>query len=212
MITKSDFNGSPHLGVFCLVNDNIAFVPFSISKRLEHLMQEELKVDLVKTSVAGTPLIGIFACMNNSKIIVPDVLEKEELKVFEDNVKEVIVLKEKYTALGNLIALNNHGAICSHYLRGVESIPAKAIRVAGSDLIGSAVYANNAGFLAHRETSEKELKEIEAVLKVKGDAGTANFGDPFIKSGIIGNKHGLIVGRNTSGPEMQRIDEVFMLK
>ena len=80
MITKADFNGSPHLSVFCLVNDDIAFVPFSISKKLEHLMQEQLKVDLVKTSVAGTPLIGIFACMNNSKIIVPDVLEKEELR------------------------------------------------------------------------------------------------------------------------------------
>jgi translation initiation factor 6 len=212
MITKVDFNGSPHIGVFCLVNDEIALVPYSITKKLEYALKTDLGVDIIKTSLASTSLLGIFACLNNSKIVIPDIIEKEELKVLKDNVPEVVVLTEKYAALGNLLALNDHGAICSRYLKVADELPVKKVRVAESDLVGSAVYANNRGFLAHRDTSQSELEEISKVLKVKGDVGTVNFGDPFVRSGIIGNKRGVLAGRFTSGPEMQRIDEVFMLK
>ena len=212
MIIKSEFNGSPHIGVFCLLNDHVAFVPYSTSPKFEHLLKSEFGVSVVRTALAGTSLLGIFACINNSKIIVSDIIEKEEIKVLEEYVPEVVQLSERYTALGNLISLNDHGAVCSRYITSVEEIPAKRIRVADSDLIGSAIYSNNHGFLAHRDASQKELEEIHSVLKVKGDIGTLNFGDPLVKSGIIGNKRGVIVGKNTSGPEMQRVDEVFMLK
>ncbi len=212
MIIKADFNGSPHIGVFCLLNDNTAFVPHSIAPKFEHLLKSEFDVSVVRTTLAGTPLLGIFACMTNSKIIIPDIIEKDELKVLKDHVQEVITLNERYTALGNLVAMNGHGAVCSRYLKNVEKIPAKRIRVADSDLIGSAIYTNDHGFLAHRDASQKELDEIHSVLKVKGDVGTLNFGDALVKSGIMGNKRGVIVGRNTSGPEMQRVDEVFMLR
>ncbi len=212
MIIKTDFNGSPHIGVFCLLNDHVAFVPYSASPKFEHLLKTELGVKVVRTTLAGTQLLGIFACMNNSKIIVPDIIEKEEIKVLQDHVSEVVQLNERYTALGNLISLNDHGAVCSRYIKNAEGIPARRIRVADSDLIGSAIYSNDHGFLAHRDASQKELDEIHSVLKVKGDVGTLNFGDPLVKSGIMGNKHGIIVGRYTSGPEMQRVDEVFMLK
>jgi len=212
MIIKTEFNGSPHIGVFCLLNDHIALVPYSAPARFEHLLKSELGVEVVRTALAGTPLLGIFACMNNSKIIIPDVIEKEEIKVLKDHVSEIIILKERYTALGNLISLNDHGAVCSRYIKSIDEIPAKRIRVADSDLIGSAIYSNNHGFLAHRDASQKELEEIHAVLRVKGDIGTLNFGDPLVKSGIMGNKKGILVGKFTSGPEMQRVDEVFMLK
>jgi translation initiation factor 6 len=212
MIIKSEFNGSPHIGVFCLLNDHVAFVPYSTSPKFEHLLKAEFGVSVVRTSLAGTSLLGIFACINNSKIIVSDIIEAEEIKVLKEHVPEVVQLSEKYTALGNLISLNDHGAVCSRYIKSVEEIPAKRIKVADSDLIGSAIYSNNHGFLAHRDASQKELEEIHSVLKVKGDIGTLNFGDPLVKSGIIGNKRGVIVGKHTSGPEMQRVDEVFMLK
>jgi translation initiation factor 6 len=127
-------------------------------------------------------------------------------------VPEVIILKEKYSALGNLITINDHGAICSTYIKSAEEIMGKRMKIADTNLIGSAVYANNSGFLTHRDANANELKEIETALKVSGDVGTMNFGDPLVKSGIIGNKKGLIVSKFTSGPEMQRIDEVFMLK
>ena len=212
MIAKADINGSPHIGAFCLVNDDVAFVPYSTSKRFEHILKTDLGVDVVRTMLAGTPLLGIFACLTNSKIVIPDIIEKDEIRVLENHVSEVIVLKERFTALGNLISLNDHGAVCSRYIRDVDSILGKRIRLADSDLVGSAVYASDTGFLAHRDSSAKELKELESVLRVRGDVGTLNFGDPFVKSGIIGNRRGIVVGKQTSGPEMQRVDEVFMLR
>lgn len=212
MISKADFDGSPHIGVFCLANDDIALVPYSISKKLEHLFITNLGVDIVRMNLAGTPLLGIFACLSNSKIIIPDVIEKEEIKTLKDHVPEVIVLDEKYTALGNLISMNDRAAVCSRYIKNIEEIMGKRARIAGSDLIGSAVYANNRGFLAHRDASQKEIEELQNTLKVKGDVGTLNFGDPFVKSGIIANKRGVLVGKFSSGPEMQRVDEVFMLR
>jgi len=212
MIAKADINGSPHIGAFCLVNDDVAFVPHSTSKRFEHILKNDLDVDVVRTMLAGMPLLGVFACLTNSKIVIPDIIERDEKKVLEDHVSEVIVLKERFTALGNLISLNDHGAVCSRYIKNVDSILGKRIKLAGSDLIGSVVYASSIGFLAHRDASANELKELESILKVKGDVGTLNFGDPFVKSGIIGNKKGIIVGMQTSGPEMQRVDEVFMLR
>jgi len=212
MIAKADINGSPHIGAFCLVNDDVAFVPHSTSKKFEHILKIDLGVDVVRTMLAGTPLLGVFACLTNSKIVIPDIIERDEIKVLEDHVSEVIVLKERFTALGNLISLNDHGAVCSRYIKNVDSILGKRIKLAGSDLIGSVVYAGSIGFLAHRDASATELKELESILKVKGDVGTLNFGDPFVKSGIIGNKKGIIVGTQTSGPEMQRVDEVFMLR
>ncbi len=171
-----------------------------------------INVDVVRTMLAGTPLLGVFACLTNSKVVVPDIIEKDEIRVLENHVPEVIVLKERFTALGNLISLNDHGAVCSRYIKDIDNILGKRIRLAASDLVGSAVYTNNIAFLAHRDTSDKELKELESILKVKGDVGTLNFGDPFVKSGIIGNKRGIIVGKQTSGPETQRVDEVFMLR
>ncbi len=212
MIAKADINGSPHIGAFCLVNDDVAFVPYSTSRRFEHILKNDLDVDVVRTMLAGTPLLGVFACLTNSRIVIPDIIEKDEIKILENHVPEVIILKERFTALGNLISLNDHGAVCSRYIKDIDGILGKRIRLADSDLIGSAVYANNVGFLAHRDASDKELEELESILKIKGDVGTLNFGDPFVKSGIIGNKRGIIVGKQTSGPEMQRVDEVFMLR
>lgn len=212
MISKADFNGSPHLGIFCAVNDNIALVPHAATKKFTNFLKESLEVDIVKTNIVDTQLIGIFICLNNSTAVVPDILEKQEIRTIKDNVSEVVVLKEKYTALGNLISLNDKAAICSRYIQNAGDIAGHKMRVANTDLVGSAIYANNLGFIAHRDASPKELKEIESVLGVKGDVATLNFGDPFIKSGIIGNSRGVVIGKFSSGPEVQRVDEVFMLK
>lgn len=206
--------GSPHIGIFCVMNDNLAFVPKGCPKTFEKFLKENLDVDVVKGSVARTNLFGIFCVLNNKKIIVPDILEKEELKIFRDNFSEVLILEEKYTALGNLIAMNDNGIVCSGDFKNLKSVlnNAVSIKIAGSDFVGSSLFVTNSGFLAHPDSTENELKKIEKVLKVEGDVGTVNFGDPFVKTGIIGNKKGILVGSLTSGPELNRIDEIFILK
>ncbi|MEM0372717.1 MAG: translation initiation factor IF-6 [archaeon] len=210
MITKADFRGSPHIGVFCAANDDVCFVPMSCPPKLEQAIKDFLKTDIVKTSIAMTSLIGVFSALNNKMMIVPDILEKEEKKTLRDNVGELVVLDVKYTAVGNLVAMNDYGIACSEFMKD-EIKGAFSLKVADSDLVGSSLFVNNKGFLAHRECSGEELSEIKKIFKVNGDVGTVNFGDPYVRSGLVGNKHGMIAGAFTSGPELNRIDDIFIL-
>jgi len=112
-----------------------------------------------------------------------------------------------------LIALNDKGTICAKFIEKEmkKHIKVKSTTVADNDVVGSVVCANNDGFIAHRDATDQELKIIEKVLKVKGDIGTVNFGDPYIKCGLVLNSNGVLVGELTSGPELNRIDDVFIL-
>ena len=67
MIIRADYNNSPHLGVFCIVNDNYAFVPKSIPKTLEKKIKQKLEVDIIKTTMAQSNLLGILSVINNKK-------------------------------------------------------------------------------------------------------------------------------------------------
>lgn len=212
VISQADFFGSPHIGIYCIANDHIAFVPHNIQKKLEEKIAETLKVDVVKASVSNTGLFGIFCTLNNKTLIVSDIIEDSELNIMKDYFSDVVVLEDKYNALGNLIAMNDHGAIFSTYFDSMRDIMKNSInvRIAGTDMVGSSLFATNKAFLANPNSSPKDLEHIEKVMGVKGDIGTVNFGDNYVKSGLVGNKHGILVGSRTSGPELGRISEVFL--
>jgi translation initiation factor 6 len=212
VIAKADLFGSPHIGVFCAANDHIALVPKACPKSFEHLLKENLKVEVVRASISNTGLFGIFCVMNNKTLIIPDIVLKDELESIKNHFSEVIVMEDKYTALGNLIAINDHGSIFSTIFDSMNRVMKNTvnIKVGGSDLVGSSVFTTNKAFLANPKSSAKDLEHVEKALKVKGDVGTINFGDPYIKAGLVGNKHGILVGSRSSGPELTRISDVFL--
>jgi translation initiation factor 6 len=209
MIAKASYYGSPHIGIFCVANDSVALIPLGAPKKFEEQVAHALSVETVRASVSGSSLLGIFCVANNRKIIVPDILEKGEKKILRDNFGEIIILDERWGALGNLMAANDHGIAKSKY---IQSGIGEELRIAGTDFTGSALYVNNRGFLAHRDTSAREMKQIEKIFRVKGNTGSVNFGDPFVRSGLVGNKHGMLVGEATSGPEMSMVDDIFVLE
>ncbi len=208
MITRALYNNSPHLSVFCLVNDNYAFVPKSVPPSFEKKLKHALDVEIIKTTMAQSNLLGILAVINNKKAITTSILEKKEIQKLKEYFSEVIILNQKYTAVGNLIAMNDKGIAVSPVL--AEEMKQQGIKIAGTDLIGSAIYVNNIAFIAHRDAEDNEIKKLEKIFKVPGGIGTVNMGDPFVKSAIIGNKKGLIVSSQTSGPELNRIDDIFV--
>ena len=207
MILLSDYLSSPNIGIFCSINDNVALVPLNCPDEFSDLVKQ-LDVDIVKTSMANTSVIGIFSALNNNTIIVPGLLEDKEINVLKDHFNEVVVIDDRYTAVGNLITMNNNGILCQkRFAKTLEgSVP---FEIAESDLVGSAVFANNEAFICHVDAKQEEIDTLRKVLKINGDIGTVNLGDPFVKYGIIGNKKGLIVGNASSGPELNRIDDVF---
>lgn len=209
MLDKSLYFNSPNIGIFSEANNKVAVVPPEATGKFKNTVKETLDVKLIETTICNSNLIGVFIAMNDDVVLVPPTATEREKRKLEKHL-EVVEVDTRYTAIGNLVSMNNNGTAISHLLK--KEVKGEIIRIAGSDIIGSSLFTTEDGFLAHRETSEKELKKAEEVLGVRGDIGTVNFGDPYVKTGLIGNTKGLLVGQRTTGPELNRIDEVFLLK
>ncbi len=214
-IDSCTLKGSPYIGVFGFANDEIALIPKGTEKKEIDVIEKTLEVRAIETTIASSSLIGVFVAGNSHGLLLPEIAEDSEMKYLEGlglNVKRV----EGFTALGNLIAVNNHTALISPM---VDSATAREIgkflnvgeiigKVAGTDIPGSCLAVTNKGFVVHPNITSKEFKILMEKFKVEsGAAGTANFGDPFVRNSILANSKAAVVGSQTSGHELMRIDE-----
>ncbi len=209
MIGRTSYQKSSEIGVFSKSNNEITIVPPTSTENYRKKIKETLKTEIVETTICNSNLIGVFTAMNDKRIILPSTIMEHEKETLENYFEEIEVIDTKYTAIGNLVAMNNNGIATSKFLK--EKVEAPTLEIAGTTLVGSTVFATDKGFLAHRNTKEKEIEKLEETYEVEGKIGTVNFGDPYIKNGIIGNNEGILVGKETTGPEINRIDEVFVL-
>lgn len=221
-VVEIDIFGDHNIGLLGKSNDKVAIVGNFLNK--SHIEQlRVLRVDVEKVVISYTDLIGIFSALNSNGLLLPRILLQSERERFKKLTKELgmnmKVLNSKFTALGNLILSNDHGAIVSKLFSKRDrkviadclDVPVETGRIAGIDVIGSAAVATNGGCLLHRDSSEEEIEFVEDVLKVETDIGTANFGSPFVGSCMIANRNGAVVGRSTTGPELVRITEALNL-
>ena len=214
-VTRMNFNGDPNLGLYGFATDRFCLIGCNVRDKIK-----SLDVPILTATLLSTELIGIFSTGNSSGIIVPDILENHELNHIKAILSKigvkVLVLDSRFTALGNLILMNDNGIILSNMLKENKKqiehffgLKCEISTIAGLDIVGSLGIATNSGCLLNPQVKRKEIKTIEKVLDIKADIGTVNFGSPFPKSGIIANKNGYVVSPISSGPELQRIEEVF---
>jgi len=218
-----NFHGDVNIGLLARTSDKFCIVGNFVMDKSIKKMEEYLGVDVVKTTIANTDLIGIFCAMNSSGILLPNIANKRELDFFKRLKKQygvnVAILPSKFTAIGNLIAANDNGAIISNVFskaikRKIEEclgVEADYSSIAKQIVVGSLSAVTNKGCLLHRDADENEMKKIEEILRVKIDIGTANFGSPFVGSAVIANSKGAVVGEQTTGPEVVRIAETLDL-
>jgi translation initiation factor 6 len=170
-----------------------------------------LKVKLAYTAVCGSVLSGALVCANSIGMIVPIAIREEELAqiktVYTGN---ITIMETKKTAFGNLILVNDKGAVVDPRFKeneikkisealGVEAVPSE---IAGLPYVGSLAVATNKGVLAHPMLKDEERKILEAVFKVPVDVGTVNCGIPYVGTGLLANSHAAVAGSMTTGPEM----------
>jgi len=215
MIDLISYNRNPNIGVVGRANDSFLLLPSDCPKRFASKAADVLQVDVLKTNLCGTSLVGSMMAMNNNGVILPRNVYGSERQRIEKLGMNVAVLEDKYTALGNLVLLNDHGAIVS------EGFSSKAMRtmkdildcevekgeLAGYRTIGSIGVATNKGALIHPLVTEEKLKWVEEILHVEVDVGTVNRGIGFVRTGMIANSNGVLVGKNTTGPELARIED-----
>jgi translation initiation factor 6 len=208
---------SPNIGIFVRANDKVMILPHGFADTKSDRLGEYLQVEQVHASVAGTRLLGPMAAMNNNGILLPAIAEEEEVQSLRQlthlNVEK---LSSKYTAVGNLVATNDRGAIVStmlresdHQIRDVLGVTPEYMDVGGFVQTGAMVVATNAGAGVHPKASEDEIRVISDALHVPAEPLTVNGGVPFLSSGIVANSKNVVVGSLTSGPELIMLSRIF---
>jgi len=211
----TDFYGDPNLGLYGFASDRYCLLGFSskITKRIKKI----LKTPVHSCNILNTSLLGIFLAGNSSGLVVPKILEKDEMKKIKE-ISDTLVLDSRYTALGNLILMNDNGVILSPLLRKEKNkikeffdAPCEITTIGNSKLVGALALTTNKGCLVDPRVKEKELDVLKRVLKVDVNIGTVNFGSPFVKAGLIGNSNGVVASTITSGHELGKISEALKL-
>ena len=218
-IIKYDVYRGPNIGVYIRVNDTIGLVPMGFAETKAKKLEEYLNIEIMYTAIANTRLIGSLSVMNNKGFLLPSTAYQDEFDYLKNETDlEVGVLDTKYNALGNIICVNDKGAIVSPAISkencktisdvmGVEVFQKK---IAGSHLCGVALRANNTGAAIHPEAEEKEIAEIADVLGVNIEKCSINGGIPYVSSGILANNHCIVVGSLTNGPEIMNLTKAFL--
>jgi len=206
--------GSDYIGLFAITNDTVCFVPHSIDKKTEDIIQETLEVRTVKISLYDSSLLAVFGKMNNNEIILPSFVLEKEIKEIEKEMKVRIIETEH--ALGNLLEMNDTHAILSQTLNknDVKQIQKAGLEIiqtniAKTDAVGSSILLTNKSFLVNPNSSMEEIKKIQQALNIKGGSSTANTGDAFVRNSVIANSKGILVGEHTTGHELARIEEAL---
>ncbi|MEN2975114.1 MAG: translation initiation factor IF-6 [Candidatus Caldarchaeales archaeon] len=211
-IYVEEFFGTVEVGLFATTTDQICIVPPNTKLRHERLIEKALGVEIVKTTIAGSFLIGPLVVGNSNGLVLSPIILDEELEKIKRSFKDLntLVLESKYTAVGNLILVNDRAALASSYFNkheinmiqdtlGVEVLQGM---IANRPYVGSISVVTNNGGLVHVQTTPEEEKNLSELFKVEFLTGTVNDGIPFIRSGVIANSKGVIVGARTTGPEL----------
>jgi translation initiation factor 6 len=211
--------GTSEVGLFALATDRYLIISKHVNPSKRRVFEEALGVRSAATSLSASILISPFAAGNSNGLLLSSLTLDTEIEEVRGQLPDLNIarLDSKYTAVGNLIACNDKGALASSLLGrqalktvgdvlGVEAVPAT---IAGRTYVGSLCAATNQGALVFLEARDEDLKLIEDVLRVPAAVGTVDGGVKFPRSGLVANSRGVIVGARTTGPELMTISRIF---
>jgi translation initiation factor 6 len=218
VIARTDFEGDSNVGAFGIATDRFVFTSMNMSEKSLQTIERAFNLPLVQSTVATLDVVGIMSVANSNGLLVPYTVNDDELlrlKRFED--VRIDWLDSKMTALGNIIIVNDNGAIChpdfdakarqkiSDTL-GVEVVPGTVARL---PIVGANTVATSRGAVVHPLATSEEIEQIAQLLKVEVEVGTVNRGSPYTRLGVLANRDGMIAGTDTTGVELAHISQVL---
>lgn len=211
MMLKTNFFGDSNIGLYGYASDKYCLLGCS-PKGLKKI-KAALKVPVHAFTFMNTQFAGMFSAGNSRGIVASKLVY--EIRRLEEKM-DILALDTRYTALGNLVLMNDKGIILSPLLRRHKNeiskffgLPCEISKVAGLNVVGSAGIATNKGCLLHAKAREKEAALVSKTLGVPVDTGTVSFGSYYVKSGIIANSNGAAVSGSSSGVELGKISEAL---
>lgn len=209
MITYLTAYGSGLLGLFLRQAGGTIYYhdPFM---RENELLETCEKTNLKKAPLKlDSNLIGMFHAGNKNGIV----------QAVNSKSEETTYLDTKFTCLGNLILVNDKGALVAPALKKHKSeltkilgVPCKFGTIAGLQTVGSLGLTNNHGAVGHPDMTDKEMEVIKIALKVE-NVGPATIG----KSGFVGasalvSDDSLILSPAAITPEMAQIANILKIE
>ena len=216
-ISLSDIFGDPNVGIFSFANEQLAILPAGLPEKKLDVYRSSLGVEAFGVGIADSRLVGIYLAGNSNAVLVPYITTKDELKLLKSTGARIVVVKEKRTALGNVMICNDYGAVLDPRLKPPTvaaidealKVPHSTATIGGLPQIGSLATASNSGVLANPIIKEDEKKQIAQTLGVPVQTGTVNSGVPYPRSGIVVNSKGAVVGSHTLGAELIAVSNAF---
>jgi len=218
MIARTNFEGDSNVGAYGIATNRFVFVSPNISEKSLSDVERAFNLPLIQSTVATLDVIGLMSATTSNGILVPYTTTEDELKILKQS-SEVNVdwIDDKMTALGNIIASNDNGAICHpdfssksiqkiSDVLGVEVIPGT---IAKLPIVGSNSIITNQGAVVHPLATSEEIDQLSQLLKVHVEVGTVNRGSPYTSLGVLANVDGMIAGSDTTGVELAHISQVL---
>jgi len=207
--------GVPLIGLYIRVTDEAAILGVR-DEKAESLLKEHLDVDVVVTTIAGSELVGALAAANSNGVVVSSYVTRKEIERLS-RVFEVHVVDTQMTCLGNILCLNDKGALAHPELddaiaeKVAEVLDVDIVRgtIGGIKTVGMAAAVTNKGGLLNPNATDWEIKKVKDMLKIEVATGTVNFGNDMVGTGLVANSKGYIAGEDTTGFELGIIEEAL---
>ncbi|RDE15119.1 MAG: translation initiation factor IF-6 [Candidatus Thorarchaeota archaeon] len=218
MIARTNFEGDSNVGAYGIATDRFVFVSPNMSEKSLGDLERVFNLPLIQSTIATLDAVGLLSAATSNGILVPYTTTDEELKRLKQH-SEVNVdwIDDRMTALGNIIAVNDHGAICHpdfstksiqkiSDVLGVEVVPGT---IAKLPIVGANSVITNQGAVVHPLATDEEIDHLSELLKVHIEVGTVNRGSPYTSLGVLANVDGMIAGSDTTGVELAHISQVL---
>jgi len=190
-------------------------------KVLENMLEEHIPV--VRCSIGGCRIVGRLSTGNNKGLLLPNITTDQELLHIRNSLPDNIVvqrIEERLSALGNVIACNDHVALVHpdldqesrDLIADVLGVEVFRHTVATNLLVGSYCRMSNRGAIVHPKTSIEEQDELSSLIQLPLCAGTVNRGSEVIGAGLIVNDWIAFAGFDTTATEISVIESIFKLQ
>lgn len=218
MLRLGDFNGNPHVGVYCAASEDVALVSEPVEPKFVDDLMEVLGVEVILTTVAGSSVVGSLAALNSNGAVFSNLAEEHEIGRIPSSLN-IGFMPDKINAAGNNILVNDNAA-CVHpaaskgtirMLEDVLDVEVHKRSIAGIDTVGSVCIITSKGLLCHPQTGEDELKALSELFGVPATVATLNYGTPYLGACAVANSKGAYVGTRSTPIELGRIEDGLML-
>jgi translation initiation factor 6 len=180
-------------------------------------------IPVIHATIGGNRFVGRTTVGNRRGLLVPNTTTDMELQHLRNSLPDAVVvqrIEERLSALGNIIAANDHVALIhpdtdresEDVIADVLGVEVFRQTVGGQALVGSYSKFSNQGGMVHPMTSVQDIEELSSLLQVPLVAGTVNRGSNVLGGGMVVNDWSAFCGLDTTATEIAVIESIFKLQ